>query len=96
MEINISEVSDSGIRRSNAASSEVPVSDIIEDTAAAIKTNSNSIKGVTSNATPYINNNLIISNRVSNRYIAGSTTILYIITTTISKTKGTRHGTTAI
>jgi hypothetical protein len=61
-----------------------------------IKTNNNNIKGITSNTILYINNNPIINNRVNNKYITGIIIILYIITITTSKIRGTRYNTTII
>jgi hypothetical protein len=92
MEINISEVNNNSIKHSNITSNKVPVNNIIKDIAAAIKTNNNNIRGVTSNAMLYTNNNLIINNRINNKYIAGITIILYITAITISRIRGTRHG----
>ena len=85
------EVGGSGIRRKDAISSEVSVSDIVKDTAAAIETSSDSIRRVASGTAPYTNNDPVVSDRVGNRGIAVSTAILNITATTASTMRGSGH-----
>jgi hypothetical protein len=63
-------VNSNSIKHNNAISSEILISNIIKDAAAIIKTSNNSIKKVSNSIAPYINNNLIINNKVSYKCIA--------------------------